>query len=96
MNYQSRQEEAEEQAAFAAQYIDEHERLIESEAFAASPDRSAEVLAVVWRIVQTRPATQSDEAVADIRSAILDLISHHAERYARMRMERKDNLYSVL
>lgn len=88
MGYQDRLEQAEAEAAIASQYISDHEDLSDSEAFDSSPDLSAETLAVVWRIVQTRPATQCDEAVADIRSAILDLIGYHAKRYAVMVMDR--------
>lgn len=63
-------------------YIDEHERLAENDAFQSADETIGYLLSEVWRIVQSRPVTESDEAVADIRSLIWRHIRDRAESLA--------------
>lgn len=78
------------------QYIDEHELLKESDAFQYSFDDNEDALIEIWRIVQTRPATESDIALADIRSALSKLITKAAEKYADGVMRRRSFTAEVM
>lgn len=74
-------------ALYVKQYIDDHESLRSHDAF--GDDIMGRLLSIVWGIIQTRPATQSDEAVADIRSIILDHIRAEANSLAEKTLERE-------
>ncbi len=72
-------------------YIDEHERLVETDAFQSSDETLGNLLAEVWRITQSRPATETAEAIADIRSVILDHIRDRAVSLASNIINRRND-----
>lgn len=85
-SYQKGIEEDATREQIIAHYIDEHEllRTDSDDAFQSSFDNNQDALREIWRIVQTRHATESDIAIADIRSELLKVIRSAAERYADM------------
>ena len=76
---------------YAAQIIDEHERLKDSSAFEADFDLNKDVLVQVWRILKSRPVTEGDEALADIRTEVLRIVNSYANTTARATVEREQS-----
>lgn len=95
-DYQDGLEQAAERQQIIDQYIDEHELLQTADAFRYSFDNNEDALIEIWRIVQTRPATESDIALADIRSALSKLITKAAEKYADGVMRRRSFTAEVM
>ena len=86
-SYQEGLEQAAAEHAIVEDYIDDHETLADVDAFQGS-DRASDTLIEVWRIVQTYHVTQAEEAVADIRSTIMErVIRPCAEAFARQQMD---------
>lgn len=95
-SYQEGWELAEERAKIVEDYVDEHELFKTTDAFQHDFDKNMEALQEVWRIVQTRHATESDIAVADIRSVIEGLILEAAGKYADMVIRNRGFIKGVM